>query len=71
MKRYIAVSAKGGNSGIQTKAKAVKWAESQVSQVNGPVEVWITEVQEVVERTTPPVHMRPFAAEGDAFDEAA
>lgn len=63
MKRFIAFH-NTSNSGIQTKEYATNWAQELLGQ--GKVsKVHIAEVIEVVERSAPPIEVKPFLVPQD------
>lgn len=58
MKRYVAFHG-SANSGIRTRDGAIQWASELLGQ--GKInQVLITEIVEVVERTSPPVEVKPY-----------
>lgn len=61
MKKYIAVNG-ASTSGIQTHAKALEWAQKEMSNKTALVSVYICEIVEVAERIAPAIRTRPFEA---------
>lgn len=65
MKRYVAFH-NSMCSGIQSKEKVLQWATELLGQVKVG-KVHVAEVIEVVERSTPPISVKPFEAEAFTF----
>lgn len=63
MKRYIAFCG-SSNSGIKTREGAVQWASDLLGQGKNH-QVFVTEIIETVERTSPPVVVKPYIAAED------
>lgn len=68
MKRYIAFHG-NSNSAIVTYDKALEWAKDLLGKTNSS-KVHIAEVTEVVERSHPPIEVKPFKLP-EAIAEAA